>query len=282
MLRATIAAVLSGAALVGASAPPQTLAILKPSLHQYEDGPAVAPGAGFATGDSVFLSFLVGGYKVAEGEDPHVGLVCHIDAFDPQGVPLAASIRQEIRTTVSPEDKNWMPIVRDSFPIPPLALPGDYRIVIVVEDLLATQEAKLEVHFPVRGRQVAPSDTLVARNVRFLRAEDDTQPLQPPIYRPGNPVWVRFEIVGYKFGENNRLQFSYGVSVLGPSGKAVYSEPQAALEEGPSFYPKRYLPGTFSLNLTSEVRPGAYTIVLTLRDEIGHQTVESKHEFTVQ
>jgi hypothetical protein len=282
MLRAPIATVLSCVALVGASVPPKPLAILKPALHQYEDGPALAPGTGFATGESVFLSFLVSGYQVSESEDSQVNLVCRIDALDPQGVPLVATMRQEIRTTVSAEDKNWMPIVRQSFLIPPLAPPGDYRIVIVVEDLLASQEAKTEVHFPVRGRQVAPSDTLLARNVRFLRGEDDLQPLDPPVYRPGNPVWVRFDIVGYKSGEKNRLQFSYGVSVLGPSGKTVYSEPQAALEDGQSFYPKHYLPGTFSLSLTADVRPGTYTIVLTLRDEIGNQTVESKHEFTVQ
>jgi hypothetical protein len=282
MLRAPIATVLSCVALVGAWAPPKTLTILKPALHQYEDGPAVAPGTGFAAGESVFLSFQVTGYQVSESEDAQVNLVCRVDAFDPQGVPLAATTRQEIKSSVTAEDKNWMPIVRQSFLIPPLALPGDYRIAIVVEDLLASQEAKTEVRFPVRGRQVSPSDTLIARNARFLRGEDDLQPLQPPVYRPGNAVWVRFEIVGYKLGEKNRLQVSYGVSVLGPSGKAVYSEPQAAVEQGESFYPKRYLPGTFSLNLTNDVRPGTYTIVLTLRDEIGNQTVESKHEFTVQ
>jgi hypothetical protein len=226
------------------------------------------------------LSFLVSGYQVSE--ESQVNLVCHIEALDPQGVPLVEVIRQEVRTAVSPEDKDWTPIVRQSFVIPPLAPPGEYRILMAVEDRLASQEVKAELRFPVRGRQVAPSDTLVARNVRFLRGEDDLQPLQPPVYRPGNAVWVRFDIVGYKLGEKNRLQVSYGVSVLSPSGKTMYSEPQAAVEQGQSFYPKRYLPGTFSLNLSNNVRPGAYTILLTLRDEIGNQTVESRHEFTVE
>lgn len=282
MLRTPIATLLSCFALLGAWAPPQPLAIVKPALHQYEDGPVVAPGTAFAAGESVFLSFLVSGYKVSEGEDSQVNLVCRVDAFDPQGVPLVATMQQVVRTTVTAEDKNWMPILRQGFLIPPLAPPGDYRIVIVVQDLLASQETKAEVHYPVRGREVAPSDTLVARNVRFLRGEDDLQPLQPPAYQPGNPVWVRFDIVGYKLGEKNSMNISYGVSVLNPSGKAVYSEPQAAIEQSQSFYPKRYLPGTFSLNLSKDVRPGTYTIVLTLRDELGNQTVESKHEFTVQ
>ena len=280
MLRAALATALSCVAVVWASAPPKPLAILRPALHQYEDGPPVAPGTGFSTGESVFLSFLVSGYQVSE--ESQVNLVCHIEALDPQGVPLVEVIRREVRTAVSPEDKDWTPIVRQSFVIPPLAPPGEYRILMAVEDRLASQEVKAELRFPVRGRQVAPSDTLVARNVRFLRGEDDLQPLQPPVYRPGNAVWVRFDIVGYKLGEKNRLQVSYGVSVLSPSGKTMYSEPQAAVEQGQSFYPKRYLPGTFSLNLSNNVRPGAYTILLTLRDEIGNQTVESRHEFTVE
>jgi hypothetical protein len=281
MLRATIGSAVICASLAWASAPPaKPLAILRPTLHQFEDGPPVTPSTGFATGESVFFSFEVSGYQVSE--DSQVDLSCRIDALDPQGVPLMETIRHEIKTKISPEDKNWVPIVRESFLIPPLALPGDYRITIAVQDRLSSQAAKAELVFPVRGRQVEPSDTLLARNVRFLRGEDDTQALTPPVYHPPSAVWVRFDIVGYKLGGQNRMQVSYGVTVLGPSGRAVYSQPQAAVEEGLSFYPKRYLPGTFSLNLTESVRPGQYTIVLGLHDEVGHQTVESRHEFTVE
>lgn len=269
-----------GVLLLAAAAAPKPLVIVKPTLHQYEDGPPVTPGTGFYTGETVFFSFQVSGYR--RSEDSQVDLACRIDALDPQGVPLAPTIVHEVKTTLSSEDKDWMPIVRQSFLIPPLALGGAYRIVIAVEDRLASQSTKTELQFPVHGRQVEPSDSLVARNFRFLRAEDDTQPLQPPVYRPGDTLWVRFEMVGYKLGEKNRLQVSYGVSVLSPSGRSMYSEPKAAVEQGESFYPKRYLPGMFSLNLNKDVRPGVYTLVLSLRDEVGNQTDESKHEFTVQ
>lgn len=269
-----------GVLLLAAAAAPKPLVIVKPTLYQYEGGPPVTPGTGFSTGETVFFSFQVSDYRLSE--DSQVDLACRIDALDPQGVPLVAPILQEVKTTLSPEDKDWMPIVRQSFLIPPLALAGAYRIVIAVEDRLASQSTKTEIQFPVRGRQVAPSDTLVARDFRFLRAEDDPRPLQPPVYRPGDALWVRFEMVGYKLGEKNRLQISYGVSVLSPSGRSMYSEPKAAVEQGESFYPKRYLPGMFSLNLNKDVRPGVYTLVLTLRDEVGNQTDESKHEFTVE
>lgn len=277
-------ALMTALLLLGAAAPPaaapKPLVIVKPTLHQYEDGPPVTPGAGFSTGETAFFSFQVSGYKLSE--DSQVDLACRIDALDPQGVPLVATILHEVKTTLSPEDKDWMPIVRQSFLIPPLALPGAFRIVIAVDDRLASQSTKTEIQFPVHGRQVAPSDTLVARDFRFLRAEDDPRPLQPPLYRPGDALWARFEIVGYKLGEKNRVQVSYGVSVVSPSGKSMYSEPNAAVEQGESFYPKRYLPGMFSLNLNKDVRPGVYTVVLTLRDDVGNQTGESKHEFTVE
>lgn len=278
MLPATIISL----ALLAGSAPsaPKPLVIVRPTLHQYEDGPAIPAGTGFHTGETVFLTFQVGGYQVSP--DAKIDLVCRIEAFDPDGVRFAEPATREVKATLSAEDKDWLPVVRQSFLLPPLALPGTYRLSIAVEDNLGSREAKAEVEVPVRGRNVAPSETITARNVRFLRSEEDTFPLRPAAYRPGDAVWVRFDIVGYKLGEKNRMQISYGVSVIGPAGNTMYSQPDAAKEQGESFYPKKYLPGAFSLNLDNKVRPGTYSIVLTLRDEVGNQTVESKHEFAVE
>jgi hypothetical protein len=280
MHRTTIPAAILCATLAWAAAPPQPLAILRPALHQYEDGPPVAPGTTYSAGDSIFLTFEVGGFQISA--ESQVSLTCRVDAQDPDGVPLMASARHEINTTLTPEDKGWVPIVRETFLIPPLAPPGAYRIVMAVQDRLASRETKAELQIQVRGRRVAPSDTLLASNLRFVRAEDDFLSLEPPTYHPGEPVWVRFDIVGFKLGDKNRLHVSYGVSVVSPSGKTMYTQEQAAVEQGESFYPKRYLPSVFSLNLSQDVRSGAYTIVLTLHDEVGNQNVESKHEFAVE
>jgi hypothetical protein len=261
-------------------AAPKQLVIVKPTLHQYEDGPAIAAGAGFHTGETVFLKFQVAGYEVSP--DARIDLAYRIEALDPDGVRFAEPAAREVKETLSAEDKDWLPVVRQSFLLPPLALPGTYRLAITVEDKLGSRAAKTEVDVPVRGRSVEPSDTITARNFRFLRTEEDAFPLRPAAYRPGDAVWVRFDIVGYKLGEKNRMQVSYGVSVIGPAGNTMYSQPEAAQEQGESFYPKKYLPGAFNLNLDNKVRPGTYAIVLTLRDEVGNQTVESRHEFTVE
>lgn len=280
MIRKPILFAMACAPLLAAAPAPKPLEIQRLTLHQYEDGPPLAPSTGYGQGELVFLSFRIGGFQMTEERRVH--LAYRVEAADPQGVPLVEPIRKEIKTTLSAEDKDWRPIVRESFPLPPLTLPGAYRISIAVEDKLASRQTAAELAYTVRGRRVEPSDALTLRNFRFLKAEDDPSPLDPPVYRPGEAVWARFEIVGYKLGPGNLVRTSYGVSVLSPSGKTMYSEPKAAVEDGATFYPKPYLPGAFSLNLSQDVRPGTYTIVLTLRDEVDGQDVESKHEFRVQ
>jgi len=267
------------AALAFVSAPPP-LAIVKAALHQYEDGPALASEFIFGPGDTVFLSFQVQGYKVSPENRIH--LECRIEASDSAGTPLAETFRREIQAELAPEDKDWTPLVRHSVLLPPLGDPGAYRIRIAVRDLLASAETSLEIPVRVGGRQVAPSDTLVVRNFRFLRGEEDRAPLPVAAYRPGETLWARFEIRGYKYGEKNAVHVEYGLEVLGPAGKSLYQEPQAAVEQSGSFYPKRYLSGSLSLSLQASARAGEYTIVLRVRDLIGQQVSETRHPFRIE
>jgi hypothetical protein len=281
MIKALPIAALLGVASVWSAPANKPLEIVRTALRQCEECPPIDPGSGFIVGETVSFSFQIAGYQIS-GESKQVDLVSHMEALDPQGVLLVPAMSDEIKTAVSPQDKEWLPIVRKSFLIPPLALGGEYRITIAVEDKLSSRSTKAEIRCPVRGRAVEPSDTLVARNFRFLRSEDDSELAEPPVYKPGVALWVRFDIVGYKLGEKNKIQVAYGVSVVNPASETIYSAPAAADETGESFYPKRYIPGTFSLNLGKKMRPGTYTIVLTLNDHIGNQTNESRHEFTIE
>jgi hypothetical protein len=271
---------LSAAVALGAPTAKQ-LTIVKPSVRQYEDGPPLAPNFSFFTGDTVFFSCQIQGYQVSPDSN-NIDLHVQLQAVDPEGVPLAESVQRNISTQISAEDKNWMPIVRETIQIPPLALPGVYHMRVAVDDKLSKQTAKGDVEFSVRGRRVEPSDKLVARNFRFLRTEEDRDPMEQPVYKPGDTLWARFEIAGFRYGPNNRVQVSYGVAVLAATGETLFTQPQAAVEQDESFYPKRYVPGALSLNLNAKVKPGEYTLVVTLRDEIGNQTDESRHVFRVE
>ncbi len=157
-----------------------------------------------------------------------------------------------------------------------------YKISVKVWDRVAKTETAAEVALRVEGRNVEPSDTLVLRNFRFLRSEEDRNPLAIAAYRPGDTLWARFDITGYKFGPENRLDVAYSVAVAGPDGAIGYSQPHAAEAKTQSFYPQRYQPGIVSLNVPPDMTKGRYTLIVTVKDNLGNQSAEVKEPFTVE
>jgi hypothetical protein len=261
-------------------AAPAPLAILKPAISDMEDGPAVPATFTFVPGQFVFLSFEVGGYKVSP--ERKLQLSYKVDALDPKGVRLMETFANKLETTLSDEDKNWKPKMRQQILLPPLAESGMYKIAVEVTDDLAKATVSQEIGVSVRGHDVAPSDTLTVRNFHFYRSEEDREPLRIAAYKPGDTVWAQFDITGYKFGPHNSIDVDYGISVVTASGKVLYTQEKAAEEKSSSFYPKAYVPGSMNLNVYKDTRPGEFTIILTTRDHIGNQTHEVKESFTVQ
>ena len=129
---------------------------------------------------------------------------------------------------------------------------------------------------------MAPSDTLAVRNYRFLRGEDDEKPLPVAAYRPGDSVWGRFEMTGYKLGDKNQVDIEYGLTVLSEDGSVAYTEPQAAGQKIQTYYPQRYQPGVLNLNLAKDQPLGKYTIVLAVHDNLGRQMYETRETFSVE
>ncbi|MBV8847937.1 MAG: hypothetical protein JO307_34415 [Bryobacterales bacterium] len=150
------------------------------------------------------------------------------------------------------------------------------------KDEVGASEIHSELVFHVRGHDVEASDTLVTRNFRFLRGEDDAVALRDPVYRPGDMLWARFDIVGYKFGDSHKFSVDYGLAVLGGDGKQLFAQPEAAADSHASFYPQHYVPGALSLSLDKNVPAGTYTLVVTVRDKVGNQTWEERQGFRVE
>ncbi len=275
---ALVAALASSAAWAQAPAKPPVIA--NATIRQYEDGPSVPAGHQFIPGETVFLSFEVQGYSVSsEGK---VLLTYRIETLDSDGVPLVEPETGRIETEISDLDKDWLPKVRYSCLIPPHALPGKFRIIALVRDGRTALDAKTEATFTVQGRAVDTSGPFSVRNVRFLRSEDDRTPLTAAAYRPGDALWARFDITGFKSGEKNHIDVVYGISIVSPSGKVLYSEPEAASEEDAPFYPRRYVPGVVSLTVQPKTTPGEYALIVTARDEVGKQTCEGRGVFRVE
>ena len=256
------------------------LQIVKPIISQMEGGAPDPPGFTHVPGETLYFSCRVAGFQQTSEEKVHLSF--SVQAFDPQGVALTELYRNEIVEEVSPKDKEWQPKIETELQIPPLVPTGAYKIIVKLEDQVAKASQELTVPFQVRGHDVETSESLTVRNLHFFRNEDDTQPLAAAVYKPGSGVWARFDITGYKFGEGNKINVSYVTSVIAPSGKVLWTQPEPATEQSESFYPKRYVAAAFGITLQPNIRPGEYMIAVQVKDAVGNQTYEAKGAFTIQ
>ncbi|HLH41119.1 MAG TPA: hypothetical protein VKX39_18360 [Bryobacteraceae bacterium] len=259
------------------------LAFDRVALHQFEDGPVLAPNYEFVPGETAYFSCRIRGYAtLKKDEKQSVDLSWRMRVVDPAGIPVQKDLSGKIEEEVLPQDKDWRPKFLASFVVPAFAPSGDYHIPVTVKDEIAGSEISTSLAFKVKGHDVQPSDTLAVRNFAMMRAENDPFPMRNPVYRPGEMLWAKFDIVGYKFGENNRFSVSYGLAILDASGKQVFAQPDAASESKESFYPQRYVPGVLSVSLDPNVTKAVYTLVVSVEDKIGNQKFEIKQPFSVE
>jgi hypothetical protein len=256
------------------------LEIIRPLLSN-SDGGAVNPtDFAYRPGDTIFFSCRVRNYQKTPEEKIH--LTWSIRTLDPKGVPLVEPVKNEVVEEVAPQDKDWMPRVATEIAIPPLIGSGTYQIVVAVDDLVAKSHSELKASFEVRSRSVKTSDSLTVENLQFFRAEDDTQPLEKAAYRPGDAVWTRFDITGFRYGPANKIDVSYVVSVLDSSGKVLWTQPEPTTAQSESFYPKLWIPASMSVTTQKNTRPGEYGVAIQVKDAIGNQTYETKAAFSIE
>ena len=278
-----LAIVLLAAVTVVMNAADKKLTIEHMELAQSEDATRVPNDFRFLPGDVVFFSCQVAGYaKRAREDDSVVDMEYQIDVRDAKGLLVIPIENGKVAGNITAEDKDWSPKIRHSLALPGLAETGEYQVSVKVKDNISKTETQAGMPLFVQGTAVAPSDTLTVRNFRFLRTEEDKDPLKTPAYRPGDTVWARFEMTGYKLGEENRFDVEYGLKVLRPGGETTYEQAKAAEEKNQSFYPQRHTPGVLSLTLPKDLKGGQYTIVLSVRDNLGKQTYETSHKFQVE
>jgi hypothetical protein len=267
------------------AAPESSLAVINAGVSSSEDAPFVSTEYRFLPGDYLYFTFEIAGFAVRsekEGETKKISLQYQVLIQDNDGRDLAAPVSDEIKTELSPEDKNWVPKRRASFLLPSFLSSGPFRVRITVKDLFANSETSREFPFLVGGITVQPAAAVTVENFRFLRNQDDTQPLAVPAYSPGDTVYARFEIVGFRNGPGNEHHVAYGVTVLGPQGKAFIQDPQAADLQAGSFYPAQFIPGNIALKMDRNNPHGGYVVVLSVRDLLSHQQFELKQAFSIE
>jgi hypothetical protein len=260
------------------------LAFERLALHQYEDGPLLPASHDFLPGETVWFSARVAGFESQPaGDSRNVKLSWQVRIMDPGGVAVEPPKAGRLDESLRAQDKDWVPKFVVSFLLPSFIPGGDYHIPVTVKDELAGSEISGDLGFHVRAESFEPSASFVIRNFRFLRNEADAEALKPPVvYRPGSTLWARFEIAGYKFEANHKFSVDYGLAILNAEGKELFAQPDAAAESKESFYPQLRVPGALSLHLDPNVPAATYTLVVTVRDQIGHQVAEQRENFSVE
>jgi hypothetical protein len=276
-MRSLLLAALLPAFLGAAFAAPK---IVNPVISRSDDGVNEPAGARYGAGDVLFFSCRIANY--AKSPEQRVQLAYSVQALDPKGVPLMEIFKNEIAEEVAPQDKDWLPRISTEIAIPATVQPGAYKIAVNVEDLVAHATASLDVPFMVRGRVVPATDKLTVQNFHYYRAEEDTKPLDQPVYKVGDSVWIRFDVTGFHYGPKNQVDLSYLFQVLAADGSALWTAPEPVVDQGESFYPRSYVSGAFSIKVQSAVKPGEYAIGVKATDAVGKQTVEARQPFTVQ
>lgn len=270
------------ATLTAAAAPPAApvLSITQPTLHhKQEDGPVIPEGYEYYSGQLLHYSFRISGFKVQKDK---VDLRWLVVAVDAEGRLLVPAANGAIREDVSANDKQWLPKVQQTIPLPAQLAPGVYKLKLSVADELASASAEHEVEFRVGGRPLPQVQSLSILNLRFFKSDTDRQAMEPATYRVGETLIAKFELAGFQMGEKNRFEVDYGLSILGPSGDELYKQPKAASDSGAPFYPQRLLIGALTLNLTEGVQAAEYTLVVQARDLVAGKEVESRAKFRVE
>ena len=261
------------------------LAIVASGVAAAEDAPLVAADYRFLPGDYVYFSFQIAGFTITSserGEVHKLSVTYEVSLQDMNGVPLVEPVSDSIQAEVNPEDKNWTPKRRASFLLPSYLASGMFRVHVAVKDLYAKAEISKDYPFHLGGVDITPSASINVQHFQFFRREDDREPLEVPAYSPGDTVFARFDMAGFKFAPGNSYALEYGLSVTQPNGKTFLDAPHAAELKASSFYPAQFLPGTVRITTPPNTAKGGYVLRLTVRDLTGNKTYETTKSFSIE
>ena len=169
--------------------------------------------------------------------------------------------------------------------MPSSAPDGDYHVEIRVTDRIAERDTRRRVTFRVRGEAVQPSDTLEIRRLEYARSERG--PWFPSrTFSIADRIWARYKIVGYRVSPENQVWVEHDLAVLDvedsdAEDNVLVSQINAAVQRDQSFYPPRFLPTVFEVEL-EDPQPGEYRLQVNVRDRIGHQSSFLESKFSLR
>lgn len=253
------------------------------AYSRYEGGAALPQPVTFLPGDQVVMRAKIAGFRVAETgfQDFRVNLSYDVSATDARGILIGKLKDGEIKEAVHKEDKDWLPTLDYLFLIPEMAEYGETKIRLRIRDEVSQKEAVFEQTILVNGKRLPVLDSIAVIQFGFYRSQQDASPLPAGVYRPGNTLWVKFDLAGFQVEDNHRFHAECDVQVRDQEGKVLFEQPQALSKEATPEYPQRFLPGIFSLEIKPGTPKGSYSIAVIARDLLSGKTAEAVFPFAI-
>ena len=256
--------------------------LVDPVFRQYENGPEQSTGHEYRGGDVIWFDCRVQRYGRTEDTDPRFALSWTGGVMDRLRRSVTPAKQGTASGELTGEDKDYRPRIRFEFQLPPLLPPGDYVVGVALEDEIAKTKASKDFTFHVGGRAVEIAAELTAAQFLYFAKEEDRRPLDRAVYRPGQSVWLRFDILGFQHGPKNKIDVEYGLLVLGPSGQPFLRQDPAAAHAAETFYPQFYVPAALEIRLPPKATAGQYIALVTVRDKVSGKTAAAHAGFTVE
>lgn len=238
-----------------------------------ESGPD-RPDATFRPGEPVALLFDIRGQAPRDGGRGRLQLA--YKAIDPEGATMAEDAGTEIDVPAGPGSAASVYV---TVRLPGFALPGVYRLDVVVTDLVSGRHLTVTRPFSVNALPFQPSATLVLRNVRLTEG-DDGPPRGESAYPRGGHVWIAFDIVGFQVGQGGTVKISEDLEVVAADGTRILEDHVLDIDQTFAYAPRR-LPTSNHISL-GEIPPGDYQSRLSFADRVGGGTWTEVVPFSVR
>lgn len=271
--------------LARTESPGGTLAVTNTVVQRSEDGNPITPSFKFLPGEFVYFTFQIAGFAKTPATETQPGKLSvsyNIALLDEAERALAPAVEDKVNVELNAEDKDWTPKRRASFQLPSFVAAGAYRVHVAVKDEIGKRETTADIPFQIGGTVVPASAALGVQSFGFFRSANDREPLEVAAYQAGDNIFARFQIVGFKKGDENRYQLTYKVGVLRPDGKPFLRDSPDVELDGKSFYPAPYLPAEIDLTTGKDAAKGQYRLVVTVHDRVSQATATYPAVFTIE
>jgi len=129
----------------------------------------------------------------------------------------------------------------------------------------------------------AKADELTITEIT-LRHSETGAPVENPVYRAGETVFLDFHVTGFKVsGEDSDVDLNWAVEVRDPSKRPVAEPRMGEVKVQLAPQDKHWTPKVnYSVLLPPVPEPGAYTVSIQLEDKLGKTNTKAERTFEVK